>query len=305
MNPTLKRFSINAMGSFCEVQIFDESRINAKNVTRKLSSEVHRLENKFSRYRSNSFVSEINFSAGNRMGVRIDSETQKLFEHAQSCYEQSNGLFDVTAGVLNQAWDFKSGRVPDQSEIDELLELVGFNRLSWRKSRLMLPAKMQIDFGGIVKEYAADAVANLARRLGVKHGLINVGGDFAVIGPQPGDMPWPIGVADPKGDGSLMAKIEIMDGGLASSGDYERFFVHEGRRYSHILNPKTGWPCSGLRAVSVAGNLCTVAGSIATIAMLKEEPAGVEWLQQSELAHVYMNSAEEVKGTGLGTIESK
>jgi thiamine biosynthesis lipoprotein len=158
---------------------------------------------------------------------------------------------------------------------------------------------MTVDFGGIVKEYAADAVAKLARTLGVAHGLINLGGDFAVIGPQLDGQAWTVGVANPKQEQSLMAKIDLLDGGLASSGDYERFFMHEGKRYSHILNPKTGWPSSGLRAVSVAANLCTVAGSVATIAMLKEESDAIAWLQESGLSHVYMDSNEEVSGVGL------
>ena len=158
---------------------------------------------------------------------------------------------------------------------------------------------MELDFGGIVKEYAADAAAKLGRALGVTHGLINLGGDFAVIGPQPDEQAWTIGVANPKEARSLMAKIDLLDGGLASSGDYERFFMYEGKRYSHILNPKTGWPSHGLRAVSVAANLCTVAGSMATIAMLQEENEAISWLQESGLSHVYMGSDEEISGVGL------
>lgn len=299
MEQSLKRFSFKAMGSSCEIQIYDESRINAKRITQRLAEEIARLEKKYSRFRSDSFVTQINQSAGTNLGIKIDAETKSLFDHALTCFEQSNGLFDITAGVLNTIWDFNQASVPTQAEIDQLLPLVGFNKLSWKKSRLHLPAKMQIDFGGIVKEYAADSAAKLARDLGVSHGLINLGGDFAVIGPQPDKQPWTIGVANPKQDKTLMAKIDLLDGGLASSGDYERFFLHEGKRYSHILNPKTGWPCSGLRAVSVAGNLCTVAGSVATIAMLREESEGISWLLDSTLPHVYMNSDEEIGGVGL------
>lgn len=299
MNPTLKRFSFKAMGSFCEIQVYDESRINAKRIVKQLSTEVTRLERKYSSYRRDSTVADINYSAGNPLGIRIDSETTALFRHALSCYEHSDGLFDVTAGVLNRIWDFRSAKAPSQQEIDALLPLVGFSKLSWRKSRLLLPAGMAVDFGGIVKEYAADTVAKLGRSLGVAHGLINLGGDFAVIGPQPDGQAWTVGVANPKQDRSLMAKIDLLDGGLASSGDYERFFMHEAKRYSHILNPKTGWPSSGLRAVSIAANLCTVAGSVATIAMLKEESEAIAWLQESGLSHVYMGSDEEVSGVGL------
>lgn len=287
------------MGSSCEIQIYDESRIKAKKITQRLAAEIARLEKKYSRFRRDSFIHEINMSAGQKLGIKIDTETKSLFSHALSCFEQSNGLFDITAGVLNTIWDFKKTSVPTQAEIDQILPLIGFSKLSWKKSRLYMPENMQIDFGGIVKEYAADSAAKLARDLGVEHGLVNLGGDFAVIGAQPDNQPWTIGVANPKEDKALMAKIDLLDGGLASSGDYERFFSHDGKRYSHILNPKTGWPCSGLRAVSVAANLCTVAGSIATIAMLKEESDGISWLKDSSLPHVYMNSDEEIGGMGL------
>lgn len=299
MDQFLKRFSFKAMGSFCEIQIYDESRVYAKQITRRLSAEAARLEQKYSRFRSDSFVSAINASAGEKLGIKIDTETKSLFDHALSCFEQSDGLFDITAGALNYIWNFNKASVPTQAEIDQILPLIGFNKLSRKQSRLYMPANMQIDFGGIVKEYAADAIAKLARDLGVEHGLVNLGGDFAVIGPQPNNQPWTIGVANPKDDKTLMAKIDVLDGGLASSGDYERFFVHEGKRYSHILNPKTGWPCSGLRAVSVAANLCTVAGSVATIAMLKEESDGIDWLKDSTLPHVFMNSEEEIGGVGM------
>ena len=299
MNPSLKRFSINAMGGYCEFQIYDASRINAKRIVRQLTTEVRRLEQKYSRFRSNSLVTEINYSAGGKLGIKIDSETRSLFNHALTCFEQSNGLFDITAGALSRIWDFKTARVPAPAQIDALLPRIGFSRLSWRNSRLLMPAGMEIDFGGIVKEYAADAVAKLGRRLGVKHGLVNLGGDFAVIGSQPDNQPWTVGVADPKQRDRLMAKIDLLDGGLASSGDYERCFIHEGKRYSHIVNPKTGWPCDGLRAVSVAANLCTVAGSMATIAMLKDEQAALGWLQESGLPFAAMTGEEKITGEGL------
>ena len=299
MNLSLKRFSFQAMGSYCEIQIYNESRVNAKRIIRQLAAEVRRLEQKYSHYQPNSLVTEINYSAGNQLGIKIDTETKALFDHALSCFEQSKGMFDITAGVLNKIWDFQSARVPAQVEIDQLLPMIGFNKLNWRKSRLIMPANMEIDFGGIVKEYAADAAAKLARRLGVEHGLVNLGGDFAVIGSQPDNRPWTVGVANPKDPDNLMAKIDLVDGGVASSGDYERSFVHEDKRYSHILNPKTGWPCTGLRAVSVAANLCTVAGSMATIAMLMDEESGLIWLRNSGLPVVTMASDGSIEGVRL------
>ena len=301
MNPTPKHFSFKAMGSFCEIQLFDESRIRVKNVVNQLAEEVARLEKKYSRFREDSFLTEINSSAGNKLGLAIDDETQSLFDHALNCFEQSDGLFDITTGALNKIWDFKKAIVPSQAQIDVARAHVGLNKLSCKDSHIHLPRDMQIDFGGIVKEYAADSVARLARSLGVEHGLVNLGGDFSVIGSQPGNKPWAVGISSPVSESGVMAKIELNDGGLASSGDYERFFMHEGKRYSHILNPMTGWPSNGLRAVSIAANLCSVAGSAATIAMLKDESEAKAWLKDSGLAYVYMDSEEKIGSAGLNS----
>jgi len=287
------------MGSFCEIQLFAESRIDAKKILSQLTEEVARLEKKYSRFRSDSFLTEINRSAGLKRGIDIDNETQSLLDHAKNCYETSEGLFDVTAAALSQIWDFKNAQIPTQAQIDAAQITLGFHKISWADSRLRLPPDMQIDFGGIVKEYAADSVARLARNLGVNHGLVNLGGDFSVIGAQPDNRPWSTGIIAPDSEQGIMAKIDLLQGGLASSGDYERFFMHEGKRYSHILNPITGWPCAGLRAVSVAANLCTVAGSVATMAMLKDESVAKQWLLDSGLPHVYMDSRQTVGGTGI------
>ncbi|MFK7864745.1 MAG: FAD:protein FMN transferase [Pseudohongiellaceae bacterium] len=288
MKPSLKRFSFSAMGSQCEVQFFDESRILAKKLARKLVAEAERLEQKYSRFRKDSFVAQINRAGGDPQGIAIDTETKSLFDHANSCFVESSGLFDITSGHLSRLWDFKTGIPPSDSEINNALKHTGFEKLRWSDSHLHVPAGMEIDFGGIVKEYAADSLAQLARSLGCQSGLLNMGGDFAVIGPVPESDAWPIGISDPDNPSAVMATITLAQGGLASSGDYERFFLHNGVRYSHILNPKTGWPSSGLRAVSVASNLCTVAGSMATIAMLKEENAALEWLEESGLPFVFM-----------------
>ena len=299
MKPSLKRFSFQAMGVPCEIQVYDTSRINARNQIQQLAEEVARLDRKYSRYRPDSFLNDINRSAGSKLGVKLDKESLGLFRHALSCFEQSQGLFDVTAGLLYRLWDFRKGQIPPEKILNQVLERVGFHKLSWQGNRVILPRGMEIDLGGIVKEYAADSAAKVARRIGIRHGLINLGGDFAVIGPQPDDQPWTVGIANPTARNTMMARIDLTSGGLASSGDYERFFELDGKRYSHILNPKTGWPSEGLRAVSVAGNLCTVAGSIATIAMLKPETDALSWLQETGLPHVFMGRDGNIDGPGL------
>ena len=274
------------MGSDCEFQLCFGGGSDSQFIFKCLQDELERLESKYSRFRKDSLLSQINLGKE----VTIDNETISLLEHAFNCFEQSEGLFDVTAGRLNSLWDFKKKKVPSQEEISYALSVTDFSKVSWNNGILSMPAGMNIDFGGIVKEYAADTLAVLAKKFGVQYGLINLGGDIAIVGNKPDGIAWKVGITDPRGTETEIASIDIYSGGLATSGDYKRYFIYEGKRYSHILNPKTGFPCAGLRAVSVAANLCTVAGSIATIAMLKDEPEAIKWLNDLEVPFVAMDS---------------
>ena len=278
--------SFRAMGSDCEFQLCFGGGSDSQFIFKCLQDELERLESKYSRFRKDSLLSQINLGKE----VNIDNETISLLEHAFNCFEQSEGLFDVTAGRLNSLWDFKKKKVPSQEEISYALSVTDFSKVSWNNGILSMPAGMNIDFGGIVKEYAADTLAVLAKKFGVQYGLINLGGDIAIVGNKPDGIAWKVGITDPRGTETEIASIDIYSGGLATSGDYKRYFIYEGKRYSHILNPKTGFPCAGLRAVSVAANLCTGAGSIATIAMLKDEPEAIKWLNDLEVPFVAMDS---------------
>jgi len=149
---------------------------------------------------------------------------------------------------------------------------------------------MELDFGGIGKEYAADQAAAVCIALGICHGLIDLGGDIAVIGPHPNLAPWNIGIRHPREPESSVMSVPVNCGALASSGDYERYMIVDGQRYCHILNPLTGWPCHGLAAVSVMAERCLVAGTISTIAMLKGRD-GVRWLSSLGLKHYFMDES--------------
>ena len=141
--------------------------------------------------------------------VKIDNETISLLEHAFNCFEQSEGLFDITAGRLNSLWDFKKKKVPSQEEISYALSVTDFSKVSWNNGILSMPAGMNIDFGGIVKEYAADTLAVLAKKFGVQYGLINLGGDIAIVGNKPDGIAWKVGITDPRGTETEIASIDI------------------------------------------------------------------------------------------------
>lgn len=285
------------MGCPCEIQLFCSSESRANQIANTAISDVRRLELRYSRYRNDSFLSNINRTAAKGGSITIDEETAALLNYAATCYEQSDGLFDITSGILRRAWHFDSNRLPDQSEIDPLLEKTGWHKLNWQPPKLsFLIAGMEIDFGGIVKEYAADRVAGLCIQGGICHGIVNLGGDVKIIGPRADEKPWRIGLSHPRLRDTLAETIFLKSGAVASSGDYERCMIVDGIRYSHILNPKTGWPARHLAAVSVVAELCVIAGSASTIAILKEE-TGAKWLEDLGLTHLWIDVAGSHGGT--------
>lgn len=287
-----------AMGTPCELQLYGKDQQNSKRVAEEVVADIARLEAKYSRYRDDSFLSEINRIAAKGGEIEIDEETLGLLNYADTCYEQSDGLFDITSGILRRVWDFKSGNVPDAESIETLLPAIGWHQLQWTPPLLRIPqAGMELDLGGIVKEYAADRISTLCREQGINHGMVNLGGDIRIIGPHPDGSGWQIGIRDPSYPDRSMLKLELSEGALASSGDYARCITVDGKRYGHVLNPKTGWPVSTMAAVSVVADLCVVAGSASTIAMLKGDE-GVQWLEELGLPHLYI----DVNGTAGGSL---
>ncbi len=276
------------MGCPCALSLYSSTPQIAEKVVTAARYELDRLDQYYTDYADTSFTAEINRSAGRKEGIVVDDETAILLDYADECYRISDGLFDITAGVLKDVWNFKikNPKLPEESRINDLLKRTGWDKVIWKKPRLTLPIKgMKLDFGGVVKEYAADFIANICRSHGIYYGLVDLGGDLGVIGPHPDGRPWGIGVQHPRKPGEEIAIIQLEGGGLASSGDYERCLEIEGTRYSHILNPKTGWPMEGLSAVSVVADLCIIAGSASTIAMLKGKEEGIQWLESTGLRY--------------------
>lgn len=276
------------MGGPCEISIW--SAHEPKNLFDLVIKEAQRLENKYSRYLDDSVLTQINRSDDRFFG--IDEETKALFGYAKTCYELSDGLFDITSGVLKEIWDFKTNRLPSKAQIENCLSKVGFEKLIIDDRGICKPKGMQIDFGGIVKEYAADCMANLLLKQAGSDvsALINMAGDVYVTNPQPDNQYWQVAITHPLTKNAI-ALLPVMRGGVTTSGDYERFIEINGERYSHLLNPKTGWPIrSTWASVSVVGPNAVVAGSASTIAMLQGNN-GRNWLDELELPYLLVNQA--------------
>lgn len=256
--------------------------------------EVRRIEQKYSRYRADSIVSRINAQAGG-VPVACDEETLALLAYADTLFAASGGLFDITSGVLRQAWDFRQPRLPSARRLASLCALIGWQRVERDGDVIRLPQTgMELDFGGFGKEYAADRAAALLLERGVVSGYVNLGGDLRCLGPRGDGRPWDIGIQDPREPGSTIASIPVGRGALATSGDYERFFDLDGRRYCHILDPRSGMPVEYWRSVSVLAPLATAAGSAATIAMLLQAD-GAAFLERSGLAYLAVDQRGEAR----------
>lgn len=292
----LYQFPFHAMGCPCELRFYARSRQNAEQIANSCIQEAKRFEQKYSRYRADSVTTCINQSAG-KTPVTIDEETRAILHYAGVCYEQSEGLFDITSGVLRRVWNRERRFLPLETEIQECLGLIGWTKVEITADTAYLPIQgMELDFGGVVKEYAADTLSILARSHSIEHGLVNLGGDIAIIGPQVDDKPWSIGIVHPIEVETPIAVIRLWHGALATSGGYERYFDIGGKQFSHLINPKTGWPVDSLLSVSVAADKAVVAGSISSIALLRGTSDGLAWLKSSGSAYLAVDSELQCHG---------
>lgn len=264
-----------AMASPCELLIDVTPARQARQLTELAEHEAKRIEQKFSRYRTDNIVYQINNANG--LTISVDEETAGLLDYAQQCHKLSEGLFDITSGGLREAWHFDtSDNIPSKKKVAEILQHVGWHKLNWQRPILTMPEEMQIDFGGIGKEYAVDRVALMLKQRSDASVLLNFGGDLVVTQPRKNGLGWFIGVENPATTNTTMQstpiateQFELAQGAVATSGDVRRYLLKNGVRYSHILDPRTGWPVPHApHSVTVIAETCTDAGILATLAIL-------------------------------------
>lgn len=246
-----------------------------------VATEALRIEKKFSRYRDDNIIHQINHASGT--AVSTDDETARLIDFSVELYRMSGGLFDITSGVLREVWTFDgSDNVPSRTAVQKVLERVGWHRVSWQDKRLTMAPGMAIDLGGVGKEYAVDRCVQIARELTSESVLINFGGDLAVTCQRRNDKPWSVGRLI-TGEEHAVSLFQLRRGAIATSGDAHRFLLKDGVRYSHVLDPRTG--CSvpdAPHTVSVASSTCLEAGMLSTLAMLQGADAE-EFLKLQEV----------------------
>ncbi|HZI93301.1 MAG TPA: FAD:protein FMN transferase [Patescibacteria group bacterium] len=280
---TLYNKWFRVMGGWGLLRFVDSRGVDAAEaIALRAMSEAERIERKYSRFIQTSVVSRINRDAG-RTPVAVDEETVSLVAHALSLAATTRGAFDPTVGVMRRLWNFREERVPEVSQVEALRRLVDYREVSVRDGTVFLRLEgMELDLGGVGKEYAVDRVAACLRAEGVESAVVNLAGDLRTVGSRGDGRPWKIGVMDPRSGNQTRFSVRLVcDGGVASSGDYERCFIKDGVRYHHLLDARTGFPARGLAATTAVAATAFDAGLAATAAFLLGPEEGLRHLEET------------------------
>lgn len=279
----LRRLSFPALGTACEVQYAAPGGdAQAAAFERAVVGWVEAFEARYSRFRPDSLVSRINAAAG-REPVAVDAEMESLLKLCDTLHFMTQGVMDPTTLPLLRLWDYKAERprVPSPEEVAAARALVGWKQVERTPGQVFLPrAGMALDFGGFGKEYAVDMAAQIAVNHGIPSALVDFGHDLRAVGAPPDRPAWHIGLEDPRRPGSTAGSLGVVGKGVASSGDYLRGFTVEGKRYGHIIDPRTGAPVShGCVQATVVAGTCLQAGVLSTTAFVLGVPRGVDFIQ--------------------------
>lgn len=261
------KLSFQAMNTICRVHFRTAQAKLAREVQMEVLEWVAWFEARYSRFIPESLVGQINAAAGKHW-VEVDPETDALFNLCQEMIFFTRGVFDPTSLPLIRLWNWKANPpvVPTEAAVRAAQELVGWRRIQRRPGAIFLPKEgMCLDLGGIGKEYAVDRALTLVLQRGINSVLVDFGADVRVHGEPPERGAWHIGLEDPKNPGQVWTGVAVTNHAVATSGDYLRHFIHGGRRYGHIIDPRTGAPVhNGILSVSVIAPHCTVAGILST-----------------------------------------
>jgi thiamine biosynthesis lipoprotein len=258
-----------AMGSALRITAWTADETAALSAFEAAFGDFERLDGLMSVWREGSDVQRLNAAAG-KQPVRVSADVREVLRVARQVSDWTDGKFDVTFGALSGLWKFdhdQDNRIPDPQEVRRHLSLIDYGAVDVdeRAGTVFLRREgMRVHLGGIGKGYAVDRAVDTLRRRGLSDFMIQSGGDMYVMGRR-GERPWRVGIRDPRGPADRsFATLDLSAGAISTSGDYERFFVKEGRRYHHILDPDRGEPARGCRSVTIVTGRATLADGLAT-----------------------------------------
>lgn len=272
------------MGARFDITIVAKDSLTAEQYIDTIIGEVARIEFLISDWKPASQVSEVNRNAG-IAPVKVDREVLELAERAIRISELTNGAFDISFAAMERIWKYDGSLIamPDSAVVRKAVSKVGYKNIIIDKEQstifLQLPG-MKIGFGALGEGYATDRCRDMMLARGIKAGIVNGSGDMSTWGRQPNGKRWTIGITDPFEKGSLYAVLPLRTSAVTTSGSYEKYFELNGKRYSHIINPATGYPATGLTSVTVFGPSAELANAFSTSIMVMGKEAGFRLLQQ-------------------------
>jgi thiamine biosynthesis lipoprotein len=276
-----------AMGTIIEIILTGDDEEGANKAALQAFQEIKRIQTLMSSWMDSSDVTRINRSAGKEW-VKVSPETMEVIKKAKEISELSEGGFDITVAPLVDLWRKAREKKtpPSMEDVKGKLDLVNFEKLRIDpKGKIFLEKEgMAIDLGGIAKGYAVDRAFNILRSLGYKNLIVNAGGDLRVGGTR-NNQPWSIGIQNPREPESILTKIPLSDVAVATSGDYQKFFIYQGKRYHHICNPKTGFPADGCQSVTIITKDCMAADGLATAIFVLGPEKGYALCQKLDGVH--------------------
>lgn len=274
-----------AMGSTLKVEVWTVDAADAPKIIEEVFAEFARLERLMSVWVPDSDVSRMNRAAG-AAPVAVSAEVRELLGLARQVSDWTGGKFDVTFGALTGLWRFdhdQNGEVPDMQAVRRRLPLIDYRAVRLDEAALaaqVARSGMSVHLGGIGKGYAVDRAVAMLRARGIEHFLIQSGGDIYAGGTKNG-RPWRLGIQDPRGVANhIFADVALSDGAISTSGDYERYFLRDGIRYHHILDPATGEPARGTRSVTIVARRAAIADALSTGVFVMGPTAGMALIER-------------------------
>lgn len=274
----------NLMGSVFEISLVGTDSASLEYQIQLVIDEIERIENLISEWRPNTQISEVNRNAGIRP-VKVDREVFELTRRAISYSILSDGAFDISVAALDKIWRFDGNMdaLPSDAAVQNSVTKVGFEKIeldSIASTIFLKQSGMKIGFGSIGKAYAADRGRHILQEMGVKGGLINASGDIALWGKPPGKKSWSIGISDPEKPYKITRKLRMKEGAVATSGNYQKYVMFNGVRYSHIMDPRTGYPATELASVTVIGPMAEFANALSTSVMVLGVKKGLKLMER-------------------------
>lgn len=272
------------MGSRFQITLVDKDSISAEQNIDKAVAEITRIENLISEWRPETQISQVNQNAGIKP-IKVDREVFDLTKKGLYFSKLTDGAFDISIVAMDKIWKFDDSmdELPSEQAIKESVRNVGYQNIildSTNSTIFLRNPGMKIGFGSIGKGYAADKTRDLMKSMGVKAGIIDASGDISTWGTQPDGKPWAIGINNPFNDHKMAAILYFKENSVTTSGSYEKYAEIHGKRYSHIMNPKTGYPSTGLTSVTITGPNATMANGFSTSVMVLGEKEGLKLLKQ-------------------------